>query len=90
MTTPDQPANASSCTRRRQRTPARRHSLDSYPQLMTVAEAASYLRIAPSTAYLLANLHLNGHPQAHMPALRVGGRIRILRSALASALDADT
>jgi len=56
---------------------------------MTVAEAATYLRIATSTAYVLANLHLDGTDQECMPAVRVGGCIRIVRHKLAAILGSE-
>ena len=57
---------------------------------MTVTEAAAYLRIATSTAYVLANLHLDGTGQQCMPAVRVGGCIRIIRHRLASNLGSSS
>jgi len=63
--------------------------LSDYPELMTVAEAAGFLRIATSTAYTLANLHLEGIGQDCMPAIRVGGRIRIVRAQLATIFGID-
>jgi len=53
-------------------------ALTEYPELMTVAEVAEYLRVATSTAYLLT------HPgaQRRLPAVKVGGRTFILRDRL--------
>ena len=73
-----------SLMKRRPRQTAR--PLSDYPELMTVGEAATYLRIATSTAYVLANYHLDGTSQECMPAVRVGGCIRIIRHKLASSL----
>lgn len=86
---PEPTADPNGCTRRRQRTQNATRPLSDYPELMTVAEAAGYLRIATSTAYTLAKLHLAGHPQACMPAMRVGGCIRIVRAQLANGLSSD-
>ena len=57
--------------------------LADYPELMTVAETAEYLRIAVSTCYLLTNSA--GHERA-LPAVKVGGRTFILRERLADYL----
>ena len=52
--------------------------LHDYPELMTVAETAEYLRIALSTAYLLTQ------PSAEhrLPAVKVAGRTFVLRDRL--------
>ena len=57
--------------------------LADYPELMTVAETAEYLRIAVSTCSLLTNSA--GHERA-LPAVKVGGRTFILRERLADNL----
>ena len=57
--------------------------LADYPELMTVAEVARYLRIATSTAYLLTRP--GPHPR-RLPAVKVGGRTFILRDRLADYL----
>ena len=62
-------------------------SLYDYPELMTVAEAAEYLRIALSTCYLLTSK--TGHEHA-LPAVKVGGRTFILRERLAEYLSLET
>jgi len=58
-------------------------SLDDYPELMTVAETAEYLRIALSTCYLLTS---NTGRHRTLPAVKVGGRTFILRNRLAEYL----
>jgi hypothetical protein len=68
--------------KRRSSKPAR--PLSDYPELMPVTEAATYLRIATSTAYVLANLHLDGTSQDCMPAVRVGGCIRVVSARLSA------
>ncbi len=62
-------------------------SLHEYPELMTVAETAEYLRIALSTCYLLTSS--TGHQRA-LPAVKVGGRTFILRERLADYLALGT
>jgi len=62
-------------------------NLDDYPELMTVAETAEYLRIALSTCYLLAN---NTSHRRTLPAIKVGGRTFILRERLADYLAVGT
>lgn len=57
--------------------------LAQYPELMTVAETAQYLRIALSTCYLLAS---KGATDRSLPAVKVGGRTFILRDRLADYL----
>ncbi len=48
------------------------------PELMTVAEAAEYLRVATSTAHLLTQ----PASQRRLSAVKVGGRTFILRDRL--------
>lgn len=57
--------------------------LDDYPELMTVAETAEYLRIALSTCYLLTG---DTGRQRALPTVKVGGRTFILRNRLAEYL----
>lgn len=52
--------------------------LTDYPELMTVAEVARYLRIATSTAYLLTQ----PGAERRLPAVKVAGRTFILRDRL--------
>ncbi len=58
-------------------------ALHDYPELMTVAETADYLRIAVSTCYLLTNSPGN---ERSLPAVKVGGRTFVLRDRLADYL----
>lgn len=62
-------------------------NLHDYPELMTVAETAEYLRIALSTCYLLTSS--TGHERA-LPAVKVGGRTFVLRERLADYLALGT
>jgi excisionase family DNA binding protein len=62
-------------------------NLHDYPELMTVAETAEYLRIALSTCYLLTNSTVH---QRALPAVKVGGRTFILRERLADYLALGT
>ncbi len=57
-------------------------SLNDYPELLTVAETASYLRIALSTCYLLTHTEEG----RSLPAVKVGGRTFVLRNQLANYL----
>lgn len=57
--------------------------LADYPELMTVAETAQYLRIALSTCYLLTSARPNGRS---LPAVKIGGRTFIVRDRLADYL----
>lgn len=57
--------------------------LTDYPELMTVAETAEYLRIALSTCYLLTSRRPDGRT---LPAVKVGGRTFIVRDRLAEYL----
>ncbi len=52
--------------------------LTDYPELMTVAEAAEYLRVTTSTTYLLTQ----PGAERRLPAVKVGGRTFILRDRL--------
>jgi len=61
-------------------------NLHDYPELMTVAETAEYLRIALSTCYLLTN---TAGGERSLPAVKVGGRTFILRDRLADYLALD-
>ena len=61
-----------------------RKSLHDYPELMTVAETAEYLRIATSTCYLLTKAA--GRRTRSLPAVKVGGRTFVLRDRLADYL----
>ncbi len=61
--------------------------LADYPELMTVAETAAYLRIAVSTCYLLTN---SAGSERSLPAVKVGGRTFILRDRLADYLAIST
>ena len=54
--------------------------LTDYPELMTVAETAEYLRIALSTCYLL--VHNDSTEPASFPSTRIGGRIPVIRDRL--------
>ena len=55
--------------------------LDSLPAMLTVAEAASVLRIGRTLAYQLASRFVGG--DAHgLPAIRLGGCLRVPRWAL--------
>jgi excisionase family DNA binding protein len=56
-------------------------ALDGRPEMLTVSEAAHRLRIGRTLAYQLAARFLDGEPGG-MPAIRLGGTIRVPRAAL--------
>ena len=58
-------------------------SLDEYPLLLTVEEAAAVLRIGRSLAYELARLYESSDGREGLPVLRVGALLRVPRWALA-------
>ena len=58
-------------------------SLDEYPLLLTVEEAAAVLRIGRSLAYELARLYESSDGRDGLPVLRVGALMRVPRWALA-------
>lgn len=58
-------------------------SLDEYPLLLTVEEAAGVLRIGRSLAYDLARTYESSDGHAGLPVLRVGALLRVPRWALA-------
>ncbi len=85
-TTPSPDSCDRSLAKRRPRLAAR--PLSDYPELMTIAEAATYLRVKTSTVSLLARLHLGGLGQDCLPAVRIGNEIRISRDRLAHGVKA--
>ena len=58
-------------------------SLDEYPVLLTIEEAAAVLRIGRSLAYELARQYGASSGRAGLPVLRVGSCLRVPRWALA-------
>jgi Helix-turn-helix domain len=58
-------------------------SLDEYPVLLTIEEAAAVLRIGRSLAYDLARQYEASNGRAGLPVLRVGSCLRVPRWALA-------
>jgi excisionase family DNA binding protein len=48
---------------------------ETVPEVLTVEEAAQYLRVSPQTVYSLAR-------NAELPGSKIGGQLRFLRSAL--------
>lgn len=63
--------------------------LGDYPELMTVQEAAEYLRIAPSTCYVLTKQFVDSHGNDGVPARKIGGRTMIHRNSLETWLSAN-
>ena len=58
-------------------------SLDEYPLLLTVEEAAGVFRISRSLAYELARQYEASDGRAGLPVLRLGSCLRVPRWALA-------
>lgn len=56
---------------------------------MTVQEAAEYLRIAPSTCYVLTKQFVDSHGNDGVPARKIGGRTMIHRNSLETWLSAN-
>ncbi|MBT8211752.1 MAG: helix-turn-helix domain-containing protein, partial [Acidimicrobiia bacterium] len=56
--------------------------LGEYPELMTVQETAEYLRIAPSTCYVLTKQYVDTRSDDGVPARKIGGRTMIHRNSL--------
>ena len=69
--------------------PSHPRPLGDYPELMTVQEAAEYLRIAPSTCYVLTKQYVDTHGTEGVPARKIGGRTMIHRSTLEAWLSAN-
>jgi excisionase family DNA binding protein len=68
--------------------------LNEYPELMTVEEAAEYLRVSRALGYQLARQYRISGGTAGLPVLELGRCLRVPRSQLAELvgvdLDADT
>ena len=58
-------------------------SLDGYPPLLTIDEAAETLRIGRSLAYGLAHQYESSDGREGLPVLRFGSNVRLSRWALA-------
>lgn len=61
---------------------------DDLPDVLTVDEAASVLRIGRSTAYELVHLYFETAGSDGIPAIRLGSRIRVLKEPLRELLNA--
>ena len=64
-------------------------SLDGYPPLLTIDEAAEMLRIGRSLAYGLAHQYESSDGRDGLPVLRFGSCIRVPRWALAGSSPPD-
>jgi excisionase family DNA binding protein len=61
-------------------------SLDGYPLLLTIDEAAEVLRIGRSLAYGLAHQYERSDGRGGLPVMRFGSLLRVPRWALAELL----
>ena len=61
-------------------------SLDEYPLLLTIDEAAEVMRIGRSLAYAMAHEYESSDGREGLPVLRFGSNIRVPRWALAELL----
>ena len=57
--------------------------LDQYPELMTVEEAAEYLRVSRALGYQLARQYRISDGEAGLPVVRLGRCLRVPRRQLA-------
>ena len=57
-------------------------NLDRYPELLTVEEAATYLRISRTLGYQLARQYRNTDGAAGLPVIRLGRCLRVPRREL--------
>jgi excisionase family DNA binding protein len=58
-------------------------TLDQYPELMTVDEAAEYLRVSRSLGYQLARQYRDTHGATGLPVVNLGRCLRVPRKLLA-------
>jgi excisionase family DNA binding protein len=58
-------------------------TLEDYPELMTVEEAAEYLRVSRALGYQLARQYRITHGAAGLPVMQVGRCLRVPRQELA-------
>ena len=65
-----------------------RRPIPSAPKVLTVAEAASLLRIGRSTAYEAANRYLAGEPDG-LPVVRIGRSLRVPVKLIADLIDTN-
>jgi excisionase family DNA binding protein len=63
--------------------------LEEYPELMTVEEAAEYLRVSRALGYQLARQYRISGGTAGLPVLELGRCLRVPRSRLAELVGVD-
>jgi len=63
--------------------------LNEYPELMTVEEAAEYLRVSRALGYQLARQYRISGGTAGLPVLELGRCLRVPRSQLAELVGVD-
>lgn len=64
-------------------------TLEELPELMTVMEAASYLRVGRDATYELCRQWFASSGAAGLPAIKIGRKIRIPRAALGRYVEID-
>lgn len=65
-------------------------TLDQYPELLTVEEAAEYLRVSRALGYQLARQYRSTGGAAGLPVTQVGRCLRVPRHELARFAAAET
>ncbi len=62
-------------------------NLDRYPELLTIEEAATYLRISRTLGYQLARQYRNTDGLEGLPVIRLGRCLRVPRRELERLID---
>jgi hypothetical protein len=62
-------------------------TLDEYPDLLQVAEAALVLRVSRSSAYMYARIYELSDGREGLPVIRIGRTLRVPKAALRRIID---
>jgi hypothetical protein len=65
-------------------------TLDEYPDLLQVAEAALVLRVSRSSAYTYARIYEVSNGREGLPVIRIGRTLRVPKAALRRIIDGGT